>query len=127
MNEPKTINHDAIPLIDERARANRAYADAVGANRKRKGANDRKPSAFMSRRRSQAKHKLRLTRRRENPTRKLTFADISTVNRGSFGRERILTRCQLPKPAFPRERWLPTTFADAAAQHAGPAFSTRQF
>lgn len=121
MNEPRTMNPDAIPLVDEHARAARAYAGAIGTGRKHKGAGTRKPTKLIRRRRSQAKHKLRLARRRENPPHKLTFADISTVNRGSFGRERILTRCQLPKPSFPRERWLIQTFQAAVVDRYGSA------
>ena len=63
MNAPKTINLDAIPTVNEAARANRAMGAIVGSSALHKGANWRKPSRKMRQRKAQAAKKAREARR----------------------------------------------------------------
>ena len=63
MNDPKTINLDAIPTVNEAARANRAMGAIVGSSALHKGASFRKPSAKMRQRKAQAAKKAREQRR----------------------------------------------------------------
>ena len=63
MNDPKTINLDAIPTVNETARASRAMGAAVGSSALHKGASFRKPSAKMRQRKARAAKKAREARR----------------------------------------------------------------
>ena len=63
MNDPKPINLDAIPTVNEAARASRAMGAVVGSSSQHKGANFRKPSAKMKQRKAQAAKKAREQRR----------------------------------------------------------------
>jgi len=90
MNDPKTINLDAIPTVNEAARANRAMSAIIGNSSTHKGANFRKPSAKMRQRKAQAAKKAREQRRMNGTLNKpapvvMTIPKLRVVNSNLSG------------------------------------------